>query len=125
VTVYALDDEKLSLMLSAEAIREAIPEAELNTFRRVSEMVTAMNEKSPDVLFMDIEMPGMTGTELAEQVRKTSPQTQIVFVTGYGRSVLKEAVKLCNGWITKPVTPEQIRKQMEALFGMVPGMQPA
>ena len=40
-------------------------------------------EKDFDILLLDIEMPGMTGVELAKAVRKENSTVQIVFITGY------------------------------------------
>ena len=40
-------------------------------------------EKDFDILLLDIEMPGMTGVELAKTVRKENSTVQIVFITGY------------------------------------------
>ena len=40
-------------------------------------------EKDFDILLLDIEMPGMTGVELAKTVRKENSTVQIIFITGY------------------------------------------
>ena len=40
-------------------------------------------EKDFDILLLDIEMPGMSGVELAKAVRKENATVQIVFITGY------------------------------------------
>ena len=40
-------------------------------------------EKDYDILLLDVEMPGMTGVDLAKKVRKSNSTVQIIFVTGY------------------------------------------
>src|SRR5215469_2745407 len=41
-----------------------------------------------DLLVSDIEMPGMTGPELAKQIRRFRPYLKILLISGYSRSVL-------------------------------------
>ena len=41
---------------------------------------------SPDVVFLDIEMPGLTGIDLARKIANYNSDTQIVFVTAYEQS---------------------------------------
>src|SRR3546814_9668264 len=45
--------------------------------------VEAIAEHQPDVAFLDIRMPGLTGLEVASAAADTSPRTQVVFVTAY------------------------------------------
>ena len=58
--------------------------AELKTyFSAKSFLFDYSEEKDFDILLLDIEMPGMTGVELAKAVRKENSTVQIVFITGY------------------------------------------
>ena len=58
--------------------------AELKTYSSAkSFLFDYSEEKDFDILLLDIEMPGMTGVELAKAVRKENSTVQIVFITGY------------------------------------------
>ena len=58
--------------------------AELMTYSSAkSFLFDYSEEKDFDILLLDIEMPGMTGVELAKAVRKENSTVQIVFITGY------------------------------------------
>ena len=71
--IFAVDDEPSALKLLCRAIREAEPEAEICDFESSSKAIAAAQQgKVPDIAFMDIDMPGMSGMELAAALRKNS-----------------------------------------------------
>jgi DNA-binding LytR/AlgR family response regulator len=49
----------------------------------------AIIESQPDVAFLDIRMPGLTGIDIAEAMKDHSPHTQIVFVTAYDQYAIE------------------------------------
>ena len=80
---FAIDDEPRMLRLLHKAITEAEPDAEIMDFTEGDELLAALSEHTPDVVFSDVELQGMTGLELAVQIKKAVPETKIIFVTGY------------------------------------------
>ena len=63
-----------------------------------------------DVVFTDIKMPGMSGLEVAEQVKQRRPWLPVVIVTGYGspgNEARAEAAGV-SGFLHKPLSPEMI-----------------
>jgi DNA-binding NtrC family response regulator len=64
-----------------------------------------------DIVFTDIRMPGMSGLEVAEQIRERCPWTPVVVITGYGSedNETKARVLGTHGFVRKPLTPEIIR----------------
>ena len=81
--VIAEDETLLREALVAE-LRTAWPELEI-----VAECadggsaLEAIAAQQPDVAFLDIRMPGLTGLEVAAAALEASPRTQVVFVTAY------------------------------------------
>ena len=69
----------------------------------------------PDVAFLDIEMPGMTGLELALQMKKTCPNLNIIFVTGYSSYALEAIEMHSSGYIMKPATKDKIKTELDNL----------
>lgn len=55
-----------------------------------------------EVLLTDINLPGMSGLELAQQARELAPEMKIVFVSGNDKAVLA-TLNFPAGWISKPV----------------------
>ena len=70
--------------------------------------VEALAEHQPDVAFLDIRMPGLTGLEVAEAVAEASPRTQIVFVTAYDQYAIDAFERGAIDYLLKPVKPERL-----------------
>ena len=79
-------------------------------------------EFEPDIVLSDIRMPGMDGIRLCEELRKSYPSCQIVFLSGYSdKEYLKAAIDLqAIGYVEKPIDPleveQMIRKALQACY---------
>jgi len=117
--ILAADDEILALNMLEEAILEACPEAELRTFRSGRELLAAAEEDFPEVVFLDILMPGLTGLQTAEALfalgDASGKKVNVIFVTGF-TEYTGEAFRLfASGYVNKPVDVGQIRRQLQNL----------
>ena len=118
--VFALDDEPLLLRKLKRTIEEVLPEADVRGFTRASAALKAMEEEKlvPDVIFLDIEMPGMTGMKLAETIVNTNFRCHIIFCTSYPQYAL-DAIGLhiggYLGYLLKPITKEAVEKEIQFL----------
>lgn len=112
---FAIDDEPRMLRLLQKAIAEAEPAAFIMGFTESDELLEAAAERIPDVVFSDVELQGMTGLELAVQIKKIAPEAKIIFVTGYPQYA-SEAYRIhVDGYIVKPVEAERIREELDNL----------
>jgi CheY-like chemotaxis protein len=75
-----------------------------------SEALEKMRTQKYDLVFTDIQMPGMDGVELAEQVRASQPWTPVVIITGYGTTANEARAKAVgvSDFMRKPLSPEMI-----------------
>ncbi len=115
--IFAIDDEQATLDELHEAIAQARPEAEILDFRRASDAVAAIQQekRQPDVVFSDIQMPGLDGLSLAVRIRSEAPQAKIVFVTGYEQYAVEAYRRRVHGYLMKPVDPDMVREELDAL----------
>lgn len=114
--ILAVDDEKLMLSALENAIKEAVPEAEISSFRKGREALDFAKYNKADIAFLDIRMRGMDGLELAKQLLNLYPKINIIFCTGYD-DYISEAFRevRCNGYIMKPVDADQVKEEMKHL----------
>ncbi|TMU85241.1 response regulator transcription factor [Bacillus sp. BHET2] len=69
----------------------------------------------PDVLFLDIEMPGMSGVDLAEALQKMKRKPEVVFATAYPDYALKAFRVEAVDYLLKPFEEGQLAQTMERL----------
>ena len=81
--ITVIDDEVLALKATVNAVKEALPEAEVRQFTKCSELLSFAAENRIDVAFLDINMRGYTGIEVAGKLEEINPEINIIFVTGY------------------------------------------
>ena len=81
----------------------------------VDEALISIRENSPDLVFLDIQMPEKTGFELLEEVEN---MPQVIFVTAYDEYAIKAFEVNALDYILKPVDPKRLEKIMLKLKEM-------
>ena len=71
-----------------------------------------INDEAPDVAFLDIRMPGLTGLELAARI---DTLTHVVFVTAFDQYAVEAFDRDAVDYLLKPVTDERLAKAIERL----------
>lgn len=112
--LIAEDEPLLAANLQSELARTW---PELQIVANVGHGAAAVEEalaKRPDVVFLDIRMPGMTGLEaaqaLAEDWPVDAPLPLVVFVTAYDQYALQAFERAAVDYVLKPVQPERLRQ---------------
>ena len=86
IRIVVAEDQALVLGALA-ALLELEPDMEVvRQAGDAAEALAALEELEPDVLLTDIEMPGVSGLDLAAAVRREHPRVRIVIVTTFGRA---------------------------------------
>lgn len=124
----AVDDESLALSDLTEALRIAEPEADIHAFTDPEEARNAVCSGAivPQIAFLDIQMRGQTGLDLAVELKKSLPTLEIIFVTAYGQYALESYSLHARGYLMKPVTPEDIEEELRNIgLATVPVQSPS
>jgi len=87
--------------------------------------VEALAEHHPDVAFLDIRMPGLTGLEVAALAAEASPKTRIVFVTAYDQYAIDAFERGAIDYLLKPVKPERLDATVARLQAQDPSSHDA
>lgn len=77
-------------------------------------------EKQPDIAFLDIRMPGVTGIEVARSLAQISPRTQVVFVTAYDQYAIDAFEQGAMDYLLKPVSDERLLATRERILARLP-----
>ncbi len=72
----------------------------------------ACADLQPDVLLLDIRMPGMDGLELARRLRATGGRTQIVFCTAFEQHAVDAWEVRASDYLLKPVSLERLKRAL-------------
>jgi DNA-binding LytR/AlgR family response regulator len=109
---YLVDDElpavkRLTRLLQATG-RVEIVGTEMNP----AAAIEAIQAASPDVLFLDIQMPGLTGFDLLGRVAR---QPFVIFTTAYDQYALKAFEVNSIDYLLKPVEPEELDRALNKL----------
>src|SRR5207244_3103001 len=77
------------------------------------EAVGKIEEIRPDLLFLDIEMPGLSGFEVLQAIPPETPMPLVIFVTGYDQHALAAFDANALAYLLKPVEPERLAQAVE------------
>ncbi len=118
-SVLLVEDERLELETLRDYVnwKQAGVE-QVYTARGGRSALGCIAEHEPDILITDIQMPGMSGLELAEIVRREGYSCKIVFLTGYDEfEYAKSAIRLhAEDYILKPFIAEEIEQLVRRLI---------
>ena len=77
------------------------------------EALEKIEELQPDLLFLDIQMPGLTGFEVVRSIPSKIPLPLIIFTTGYDQHALTAFEVNALAYLLKPVEPERLAQAVE------------
>ncbi len=105
MTALIVDDERLA-RLELRRLLAAHPEVEIvGEARNAEEALELAPNLAPDVLFLDIQMPGMTGFDLLERLEDVP---QVIFTTAYDAYALKAFEVNALDYLLKPIAPARL-----------------
>lgn len=108
----AVDDESWALKTLTEAITQSGVVQTTHSFSSCTSALEWAAEHPFDVAFLDINMRGMGGLELAKRLRNLHPECLIFFCTGFQEYALEAFQLHADGYLMKPVSSEKIREEI-------------
>ena len=116
MVIVAVDDEKPARILLENTLRVVRPEAEIHMFSTPEDLLKYVETNPVDIAVLDICMySDLNGVILAKRLKEINVKINIIFATAHER-FLKDAMSLhASGYIMKPVTEEEVRKELDDL----------
>lgn len=115
--ILLIDDEELQLLRLESACKKVMPESEFFSFTNPIKVVES--NVNFDLAFLDIEMPGLNGIQLAKKLKSINPKIKIIFVTAYNNYALDAYRVHASGYITKPVNENKIKVEIDELDNVI------
>jgi len=121
MNILLVDDERLPLENLKRTVESVLPDAKITGFMKPSEAleyVCSTSEKGlgkPDLAFLDIEMGGMNGLQLAKRLKDIYGKINIIFTTGYSQYAVDAYELYASGYLMKPVSGEAVLEAVEHL----------
>ncbi|GAB3047688.1 LytR/AlgR family response regulator transcription factor [Stenotrophomonas tumulicola] len=115
------EDEELLRTALVEQLRRLWPD--LRIVAECEDGASALEqlaEKQPDLAFLDIRMPGISGIQVARALGELSPRTQVVFVTAYDQYAIDAFEQGAMDYLLKPVSDERLLATRERLLARLP-----
>ena len=116
--VLVVDDSKISRMFIRQHISAKHPDWILSEATTGEEAIDMIDKEQPDYCTMDINMPGMLGTEAAKIILAKYPNLRLViFSANVQETYQEEARAMGTILVSKPVTEASIRQALDYFAG--------
>lgn len=115
IRVAAVDDER-NVLDQFERIALNIKEFEVGgLFESGDELLSYMEDNPLDIVFLDINMPGMNGLQVCKAILNINEKTDVVFVTAHEKYAVEAFELQALDYIMKPLTEERLGKTIHRL----------
>src|SRR4030095_7340625 len=112
LTAYIVDDERLAVRRLTRLLEATGRVQVAGSTTDPETAVPFLHSHSVDVLFLDIQMPGLTGFELLDRL-ETHPL--VIFTTAYDRYALNAFAVNSIDYLLKPIEPERLEHALDKL----------
>ncbi len=113
--LICVDDEQPALDNFTLTVRNFSEIASLELFRDPDAALQWVRENPVDGAFLDIELPGRRGLDLAREMCRIRPEMRVVFLTAYHQYAMEAWETDALGYVLKPYSAEDIRKQLDRM----------
>jgi DNA-binding LytR/AlgR family response regulator len=115
-TAIIAEDEALLRTALRDLLARVWPELQvLAECEDGAEALEAISAQRPDIAFLDIRMPGLSGLEVAAAAAEVNPATQVVFTTAYDQYAIDAFERGAVDYLLKPITEARLAATMQRL----------
>ncbi len=107
--ILVIDDEEVVLDSCTQVL--ASGDCQVATASNGAQGLKLVAEIQPDLIFLDLKMPGLSGFEVLERIRSEHPLRVVIVITGYATvsSAIEAMKRGAFDFLPKPFTPEELR----------------
>lgn len=115
MNIIIVDDETRILRHTESIIRDVFPYHRIWCFDNPDDAIVYASANHIDIAFLDIEMGGMNGLELAKRLKDIYAKTNIIFATVHSEYALNAYALQASDYLLKPVNKDMILKAIDTL----------
>lgn len=108
MNALCIDDEPYVLQQIVSVCKASSCFSSVEGRTKPEEALLYLENNPVDIVFLDINMPTVNGLSLAENIKNKYPLIAVIFVTGYSEYALKAFQLHADGYLTKPISAEDI-----------------
>lgn len=114
--VLLVDDEEAFVDTLANRLK--LRDMNVETVYNGEQALSAVENKEPDVMILDLKMPGIHGMEVLRKIRKAYPKIQVIILTGHGTEKDEEEAKRLGGFdfLKKPTDIETLIGKIKVAY---------
>ncbi len=114
LTAILIEDEKRARELLKALLQDYCPNVVvLDSCEDLPTGVKAIHKHKPDVVFLDIEMPGHSGLEILDFFYEQEINFDIIFITAYSEHAIDAFQLSATDYLLKPIKPERLKEAVE------------
>ena len=107
ISCILIDDEAKALKMLQKKIEKKFPQLKiLGVFQEPEKAVEAIRNLKPELIFLDIAMPNMSGFDVLSQFDE--PEFEVIFITAYDNYAIQAIRHAAIGYIVKPIDDEAL-----------------
>jgi DNA-binding LytR/AlgR family response regulator len=105
-----IDDEENARLLLSKLLEETLQFNNIRLAKSVDDAYMELNRFEPDIIFLDIKMPGKDGFEFIQDLPQKYNRYKIVFVTAYDQYAIKAIKNQAFDYLLKPVNRKELKQ---------------
>jgi DNA-binding LytR/AlgR family response regulator len=113
---FIVDDEPNAAQLLQKLLEPYAIFGAVSVFTNATIAFNQIIEQQPEFLFLDIQMPELSGLQLAEKIKTHAPHTKIIYVTAYEQYALDALRQNAFDYLLKPVNKAELVRIVEKLL---------
>ena len=125
--IIIVDDHEV-VRLGLKSLLDQYPQYEVvSEASSANEVIQQVDDLDPDIILMDIRLPGKSGIEACEEIKQKKPDIKIIMLTSYAEDeMLFSAIKSgASGYVLKQINSEGLIQSLEAVARGDASLDPA
>ncbi|MBQ7419844.1 MAG: response regulator transcription factor [Prevotella sp.] len=117
ISAYIIDDNREAIKVLARMLEKNYSVEVVGEDTDAESAIKGVIEKEPDIIFLDVELPSMSGLEFCTLIRnEVKPETKVIFYTGHDKYMLEAIRREAFDYLLKPASEQELSQIMTRYY---------